>query len=71
MIFGRKIKFKILKLEVVKVIENADGSISVELDYDTEFQIEFEKKYKKKLTDKVLSEYLWEAVEQSLKKYEK
>ena len=41
-----------MRLDVLDVIENEDGTLSLELDYDEEFKKEFERKYKKRLTKK-------------------
>tara|TARA_R100000234_G_scaffold104664_1_gene74559 strand:- start:2175 stop:2366 length:192 start_codon:yes stop_codon:yes gene_type:complete len=56
-----------VKLDILEVIENEDGALSFEVDYDREFKKEFERKYKKRLTKKSLTEYITKAVEANYK----
>lgn len=53
-----------MKLDILEVKENEDGTLSFEVDYDREFKKEFEKMYKKKLTKKSLTEYIIKAIEE-------
>ena len=56
-----------MRLDILEVIENEDGTLSFEVDYDREFKKEFERKYKKRLTKKSLTEFIAKAVEASYK----
>jgi len=60
-----------VKLDILEVIANKDGSLSFEVDYDREFKKEFERKYKKRLTKKSLTEHIIKAVEADFKQIKK
>jgi len=57
-----------VKLDILEVIENNDGTLSFEVDYDREFKKEFERKYKRRLTKKSLTKHILQAVEDQLEK---
>ena len=57
-----------MKLDILEVIENDDGTLSFEVDYDREFKKAFERKYKRRLTKKSLTKYNLRAVEDQLEK---